>query len=218
MKAPPLVETPRLVLSAPVAADAEAVFRRYASDENVTRYVGWPKHRTVVDTDAFLAFSGVQWEREGAGPYLIWARADGLLLGSTGLGLEPNGQAITGYVLATDAWGKGYATEALTAVVEVAADIGVRRLYALCHPQHRASWRVLEKCGFERDGSWNRQLEFPNIAAGNHSGCPLLSPGASSTRGLTSAQGEVTSRRGVTGLRCSQRAAVERRSLRIFLQ
>jgi ribosomal-protein-alanine N-acetyltransferase len=166
MTAPPLVETPRLVLSAPVAEDAEAVFRRYASDDDVTRYLGWPTHRTVADTEGFLAFSAVQWEREGAGPYLIWARADGQLLGSTGLGLEPGGQAITGYVLAADAWGKGYATEALTAVVEVATDIGVRRLYGLCHPQHRASWRVLEKCGFERDSSWNRQVEFPNIAAG----------------------------------------------------
>jgi RimJ/RimL family protein N-acetyltransferase len=166
MKAPPLVETPRLVLSIPVAADAEAVFRRYASDDKVTRYLGWPTHRTVADTTGFLAFSAVQWEREGAGPYLIWAREDGELLGSTGLGLEPGGQAITGYVVATDAWGKGYATEALSAVVEVATDIGVRRLYALCHPLHRASWRVLEKCSFERDRSWNRQLEFPNLSAG----------------------------------------------------
>ena len=166
MAAPPLVETPRLVLSAPAALDADIIFERYSSDDVVTRYLGWPTHRTVADTQAFLAFSEVQWEREGAGPYLIWARDDGRLLGNTGLGLEPGGQAITGYVLATDAWGKGYATEALTAVVEVAADIGVRRLYALCHPQHRASWRVLEKCAFERDGSWNRKLEFPNIAAG----------------------------------------------------
>jgi ribosomal-protein-alanine N-acetyltransferase len=166
MKAPPLVETPRLILSAPVAADADIVFRRYAGDDDVTRYLGWPKHRTVADTQGFLAFSAAQWEREGAGPYLVWARADGQLLGSTGLGLEPGGQAITGYVFATDAWGKGYATETLTAVVEIATDIGVRHLYALCHPQHRASWRVLEKCGFERDGSWNRPQEFPNIAAG----------------------------------------------------
>ena len=92
MKAPPLVETPRLVLSAPVAADAEIVFQRYASDADVTRYLGWPTHRTVADTQGFLAFSAVQWEREGAGPYLIWARADGRLLGSTGLGLEPQGR------------------------------------------------------------------------------------------------------------------------------
>lgn len=166
MKAPPLLETPRLVLSAPVAEDAHEVFRRYASDDDVTRHLGWPKHRTVADTQGFLAFSAIQWEREGAGPYLIWARADGHLLGSTGLGLEPGGQAITGYVFATDAWGKGYATEALSAMVDVATDIGVRRLYALCHPQHRASWRVLEKCGFERDATWNRRLEFPNLAPG----------------------------------------------------
>ncbi len=160
------METPRLVLAMPVAADAEAVFRRYAGDDVVTRYLGWPTHRTIADTQRFLAFSAVQWEREGAGPYLIWAREDGELLGGTGLGLEPGGQAITGYVLATDAWGNGYATEALTAVVEVATDSGVRRLYALCHPAHQASWRVLEKCGFARDGSWNRPLEFPNLAAG----------------------------------------------------
>lgn len=166
MKAPLLVETPRLTLSAPAATDAELVFHRYASDDSVTRYVGWPTHRTVADTQAFLAFSAAQWERDGAGPYLIWARAGGQLLGGTGLGLEPDGQAITGYVLAADAWGKGYATEALMAMVEVATDIGVRQLYALCHPQHRASWRVLEKCGFERDASWNRPVEFPNVAPG----------------------------------------------------
>ncbi len=166
MHAPPLVETPRLVLSAPVAADADVVFQRYASDAAVTRYLGWPRHRTVGDTQDFLAFSAVQWEREGAGPYLMWARTDGQLLGSTGLGLEPGGQAITGYVLATDAWGKGYATEALTAMVRVATDIGIGRLYALCHPQHRASWRVLEKCSFERDRTWNRPVTFPNLEAG----------------------------------------------------
>jgi ribosomal-protein-alanine N-acetyltransferase len=166
MMAPPLVETPRLILAAPSPADAEAIFPRYASDAGVTRYLAWPTHRTIENTQAFVAFSAVQWQREGAGPYLIWSRADGRLLGSTGLGLEPGGQAITGYVLARDAWGQGYATEALGAMVEVAGDIGVMRLYALCHPQHRASWRVLEKCGFERDASWNRQVEFPNLTPG----------------------------------------------------
>ncbi len=166
MKAPPLVETPRLVLAAPAATDAELIFQRYACHDEVTRYLGWPTHRAVEDTQRFLAFSAVQWEREGAGPYLIWAKADGQLLGGTGLGVEPGAQAITGYALARDVWGKGYATEALTAVVEVATDVGVQCLYALCHPQHRASSRVLEKCGFAQDRSWNRRLEFPNLAAG----------------------------------------------------
>jgi ribosomal-protein-alanine N-acetyltransferase len=166
MKAPSQLATARLVSSAPVAADADAVFERYASDPEVTRYLGWPRHQTVADTQGFLAFSATQWEQEPAGPYLIRARADGRLLGSTGLGLEQGGGAITGYVLAKDAWGQGYATEALGAMVDVACGIGVVRIYALCHPQHRASWRVLEKCGFERDVRWSRQMEFPNLAGG----------------------------------------------------
>lgn len=166
MRAPPLVETSRLVLAMPTMADADLVFQRYASDADVTRYLAWPTHRTVAETQRFLDLSALQWAREGAGPYLIWSRDDGRLLGSTGLDLESGGQAMTGYVLAKDAWGKGFATEALAGMVDVATDIGVRRIYALCHPQHRASWRVLEKGGFARDGTWTRQVEFPNLEPG----------------------------------------------------
>ena len=48
-------------------------------------------------------------------------------------------RAMTGYVLARDAGGRGYATEALGAMVETTRTPGVRRLYALCHHEHRAS-------------------------------------------------------------------------------
>jgi len=167
MRAPPIVETPRLVLSAPTPADAELMFARYAGDPRVTTYLGWPTHRTVDDTRGFLAFSARQWEREGAGPYLIWSGGDGRLLGSTGLGLEHGDRAVTGYVLARDAWGLGYATEALIAMVDVATDMGVGDLYALCHPAHQASSHVLEKCGFQRDEGWTQQMEFPNLTPGS---------------------------------------------------
>lgn len=166
MRAPSHVETSRLLLSAPSVEDADTVFERYASDAKVTRYLGWPRHRSVTDTLGFLAFSAAQWEQDGVGPYLIRDRNDGRVLGGTGLSLEPRGVAITGYVLATDAWGNGYATEALKAVIDVAARIGVERICALCHPEHRASSRVLEKCGFDRDVRWTRQMAFPNLAEG----------------------------------------------------
>jgi [ribosomal protein S5]-alanine N-acetyltransferase len=120
-------------------------------------------HRALDDTRAFLEFSEAQWEREGAGPYLIESRSDGRLIGSTGLDLETPFRAATGYVLATDSWGLGYATEALRAVVELTPTLGVRRLHALCHPDHRASWRVLEKCGFEREVLLRRHSVFPNL-------------------------------------------------------
>jgi RimJ/RimL family protein N-acetyltransferase len=68
--------------------------------------------------------------------------------------------------LARDAWGQGYATEALAAVVNVARLVRIARLCAFCHPQHRASWHVLEKCAFIRDADWSQQAEFPNMAPG----------------------------------------------------
>jgi RimJ/RimL family protein N-acetyltransferase len=166
LKAPPNVETARLVLSRPAPGDAESIFERYACDPDVTRFLGWPRHRSVADTQAFLTFSAQEWERWPAGPYLIRLRRDGQLLGGTGFGFRTSDHAVTGYVLARDSWGKGYATEALRAIVDVARQIGVRRLDALCHPEHHASWRVLEKCGFVRDSHWTGQVEFPNLTPG----------------------------------------------------
>ena len=86
MTAPARVETPRLVMSVPLPNDTAAVFERYAGDPDVTRYLGWPTHQAVSDTEGFISFSTSQWEREGMGPYLIRSRADGLLLGIPDLG------------------------------------------------------------------------------------------------------------------------------------
>ena len=166
IRAPRIVTTARLLLRRPEAADAEAIFSRYSSDAQVTRYVGWPAHRTVADTRAFLAFSDDQWDTWPAGPYLACSRADGTVLGSTGLMFETLQTAMTGYVLATDAWGRGYATEALEAMIAVARNTGVHRLYALCHAEHRASAHVLEKCGFVLEGRRRAHAEFPNLPSG----------------------------------------------------
>jgi RimJ/RimL family protein N-acetyltransferase len=166
VKAPERLETARLVLRRPRAEDAAAIFTRFAADREVTRFVGWPTHESLDDTRAFLAFSDGQWDRWPAGPYLALSRTDDAILGSTGLDFETPSRAATGYVFAKDAWGRGYATEALCAMIDLARTLGVRRLYALCHPEHRASWRVLEKGGFAREGTLRCYAEFPNLRRG----------------------------------------------------
>jgi RimJ/RimL family protein N-acetyltransferase len=162
MKAPDRFDTDRLVLRRPRAEDAAAIFARYASDPEVTRWVGWPRHMAVEETRAFLGFADAEWERWPAGPYLIERRADGVLVGSTGLGFEAPWSAMTGYVLAKDAWGQGYATEALRGMVALAPGLGVLRLHAYCHVDHAASAHVLDKCGFTREGVLGRHTIFPN--------------------------------------------------------
>ena len=169
MKGTERIETARLVLRKPTSADAENVFHGYSSDPEVTRLLGWPRHRSIEQTRLFLTYSEAEWQRWPAGPYLIESRASRRLLGSTGLAFETSLVAATGYVLAKDAWGCGYATEALGAIVGVARDLGIQRLYALCHPGHPASVRVLEKCGFEREGLLSH--EFPNLGSGQPEDC-----------------------------------------------
>jgi [ribosomal protein S5]-alanine N-acetyltransferase len=165
-RAPDSLHTPRLLLRRPRANDADAIFTRYASDPEVTRYIGWARHTSIDHTRAFVAFSDSQWAEHPAGPYLAFTRDDRRLVGGTGLMFESALRASTGYVFARDAWGRGYATEALGAMVDLARQTGVARLYALCHAEHRASARVLEKCAFELEGTLRRYIEFPNLAPG----------------------------------------------------
>jgi RimJ/RimL family protein N-acetyltransferase len=156
------LHTDRLVLRPPRAADAAALFH-LGSSPAVTKYVGWPRHTTPEDTLAFLQSSNADWKRWPAGPLVIESREDGSLLGTSGLSFETPYRASTGYVLVQSAWGKGIAAEALGAVAELADRLAVRRLYALCHVDHHASARVLDRAGFEREGILRRFLVFPNL-------------------------------------------------------
>jgi [ribosomal protein S5]-alanine N-acetyltransferase len=165
MKAPEIIQTSRLTLRKPMAADAEAIFLRYAGDPVVTRYLSWPTHQSVEDTQVFLAWSDADWELWPAGSYLVLSRDEGRLLGGTGLSFTSSTCAVTGYVFARDAWGKGYATESLQAMVDLARTLGVQRLEAICHVAHGPSARVLEKCCFRQEAIRREFCVFPNLAA-----------------------------------------------------
>jgi ribosomal-protein-alanine N-acetyltransferase len=165
MPAPTRFATARLLFERPTIADAAAIFARYASDADVTRLLSWPRHTSVTDTEAFLGFSAAEWQRAGVGPYLIRSLGDSGLLGSTGLMVDEAGDVMTGYVLARDAWGWGYATESLGAMVDLARSLSSSRMYAYSHPDNQASIRVLTKCGFVCDEHGTEPTVFPNLGA-----------------------------------------------------
>jgi len=150
------------VLRRPGTADAAAILESYAGDPDVTRLLAWPRHRSMEDTLAFVAWSDQAWNSGPAGPYLILDRED-QVLGTTGLDVETPWRAATGYVLRRDAWGHGVATEAVFAMAGLADELGLARLYALCHLDNVASARVLAKAGFLREGVLRRHTCFPNM-------------------------------------------------------
>lgn len=159
--APERFTTARMQLRRPTLADAQDIYFRYAADPEVTRYLAWPRHTGLDDTRAFLSFSDAEWRAWGCGPYLI--HVSDRLIGSTGLSFESPLEASTGYLFARDAWGLGYATEALAAMVDLARALDITRLYAICHVDHAASRRVMVKCGFAAEGVLRRHTTFPNI-------------------------------------------------------
>ncbi len=163
MHAPQRIDTPRLILRRPEARDASAIFARYAADPDVTRYLGWPRHLTEGDTLGFIEFSDEAWHTTPCGPYLIESRSTHALLGSAGFAFEAEAAASVGYVLAKDAWGRGYATEALCSLATLAREIGLARLNGYCHPDNTATHRVLEKCGFHLDTARTLRMAFPNL-------------------------------------------------------
>jgi RimJ/RimL family protein N-acetyltransferase len=81
---------------------------------------------------------------------------DGFAVGAVGLrpGEDINRLSTEiGYWLGEEFWGRGIATEALAAVTEYAFQkLGMARVYAEVFEWNAASMRVLEKCGFEREG------------------------------------------------------------------
>ena len=160
---PKVLQTPRLVLRPPRDEDAESIFENYASDHDVTRFVSWPRHETIDDTRKFIEFSKREWAEWPAGPLLIESRVDRRLIGATELRFEKPYRASTGYVLSHEAWGSGFATEAVRAVMRLAQVTGVQRLYAVCHLHHEAASRVLERSGFQREGVLRKYRVFPNL-------------------------------------------------------
>jgi len=163
MKAPDMIETARLILRRPRDEDANAIFSKWANDSLVTKYLSWSLHESLVATADFIRFSDTEWMTWPAGPYVMESRETAGLIGSTGYGFCSDHDAEVGYVLAGDSWGHGYATEALSALVEIAPSLGLSQLHASIHPDNVASSRVLKKCGFSLEPAGSIKATFPNL-------------------------------------------------------
>jgi len=102
------------------------------------------------DAEAYLASP----RNPGLPSCLIFERGDGppQLAGACGLGRRPSGAVELGYWLARPFWGRGIATEACTALIEIARSLGLPRLEGAHFVDNPASGRVLEKLGFEPTG------------------------------------------------------------------
>jgi GNAT superfamily N-acetyltransferase len=157
--------TARLTARMPRADDGPAIFAAFGSDPEVTRYLPWRAYDRVDPLNLFLRERIADWEKgTGNFAWLLCLRGTDTPIGSIGLGLEPGGKVILGYVLAKKFWGHGFTTEALRYLVDWAlAQPTIYRAWAFCDVENTASARVMEKAGLVREGLLRRWHIAPTI-------------------------------------------------------
>ena len=142
--------TKRLTLRPGWPEDAPAVARAVRHEEVVRMLARAPWPYRLADAHAFL--SRPRGPEEAC--FLILSHEGDYPrpIGSIGLAPDEDGHEL-GYWLTPDAWGRGYATEAGRAVVEIARHaLRLKRLHSAHFTDNPASGRVLEKLGFRATG------------------------------------------------------------------
>jgi ribosomal-protein-alanine N-acetyltransferase len=150
-----MLETQRLILREMTEADAADLFA-LAQNPNVTRYIpGEPPLVTYEQALAVLRERVFPQYALGLGRWACVEKSSGAFIGWSGIKHIPDdGEYDVGYRFFEEHWGKGYATEAGTAVCEFARrELRGNRVVGKAMLENRASRHVLEKLGmvYERD-------------------------------------------------------------------
>ena len=141
------IDAGRLVLR-PIGRDVARALLEGRPPESVVFAPGYPSQFSL-EVMELVAGKGGGW-----GPFFLVRKADGAVVGEIGCGLDrTSGTAQVGYSVVEPCWGRGYATEALRALLgHLLAEPEVRRVVAETLVGHTASRRVMEKAGMRPCG------------------------------------------------------------------
>ncbi len=149
----PILETKRMRLTPLVADDTQYIFPLMADAEVMAFWdIG-----EIDDPDIIANIVVGQVEEMAQGRAVYWTMrtlGDSQFIGTCDLSEidRRHRRAEVGFMLGREAWGQGYAHEAMQAVLSYAATQGLRRLLARTHLGNRRSEALLEKLGFEEEG------------------------------------------------------------------
>lgn len=159
------IETERLILRPFTMADAEPMFRNWASDDEVTKHLTWPTHTSVEVTKAVLADWTSHYIKPG---FYNWAivlkELDEKPIGNISVVhvKEKTRCALMGYCMSRTHWGKGIMPEALRAVIDfLFGEVGFNRIEADHAVGNPKSGRVMAKAGMTYEGT-SRQAGWSN--------------------------------------------------------
>ncbi len=160
------IQTERLILRRFTLCDAGAMYRNWAADEEVTKYLMWAPHSALWVTEAVLADWVEGYERENFYQWAIVLKEDGdEPIGCISVVSHDDAvkKAHVGYCIGRPWWHRGITAEALNAVIGFLFDeVGMQRVEARHDPGNPNSGAVMRKCGMRYEGTlrqadWNNQ-------------------------------------------------------------
>jgi RimJ/RimL family protein N-acetyltransferase len=144
-----VLETERLILRR-LSTDDAGFILELLNEPSFLRYIGDKGVRTIEDARRYILSGPVEsYERNGFGLYLVELKDGGLPVGISGLvkrdALE---HPDVGFAFLPAYWSKGYAFEAVSAVMAYAREVlGLTRILAITTPDNEASAGLLIKLG-----------------------------------------------------------------------
>jgi len=156
----PVLATARLVLRAPRRSDVKAI-ASFANDRRIAANTARIPHPYgIEDAEQFIAAVN---KREGEACFVIMLEC--APIGVCSVDLREDGPEV-GYWLGVPYWGRGFATEAVRALIDHAfGDLEHETLISGARVNNPASRRVLEKCGFQWTGVRLSRIRAINSAA-----------------------------------------------------
>ena len=160
------LETDRLVLRRFEITDAEAMYRNWASDEEVTKFLTWPTHKSVEVSRGVLVDWLALYANDDHYQWAITLKENGdEPIGDIAVVQlrEQTSTAHIGYCLGRKWWHRGITSEALGAVMVFLFDsVDARRIESRHDPRNPNSGKVMQKCGMKYEGTlrasdWNNQ-------------------------------------------------------------
>ena len=155
-----LLETERLILRRFEIGDAEAMYRNWASDSEVTRYLTWPAHTGIDVSKAVLEDWIASYSKDNYYQWAIVLKVHGSdPIGSiAAVHMNDDIDMIhIGYCLGKTWWHQGIMSEALKAAMDFFFDnVGANRIESRHDPRNPHSGMVMKKCGMKYEGTMRR--------------------------------------------------------------
>lgn len=151
------LETDRLILRRFVGEDADAMYKNWASDDEVTKYLTWPTHSSPEVSLAIADKWANSYDDETFYQWAIVLKENGdEPIGSISVVemKESVSKVHIGYCIGRKWWRKGITSEALKAVMDFLFDeVGANRIEARHDSNNPNSGKVMKKCGMKYEGT-----------------------------------------------------------------